>query len=107
MNETSQSLTLILAIHGQLYSRANIKTQGARETIEDSFQQMISLVDSEGSLSIRLSNLRQKSLEKKQTVQPFIYCIGEDIDDVEEKFLLIFDDYKYSFIFTPILIVCE
>lgn len=58
MKDTSQSLTLILAIHAQLYSRTNANAKGTRETIDDSFQQMISLIKNEEALSIELSNLR-------------------------------------------------
>ncbi|KAL7027232.1 hypothetical protein ACKWTF_005371 [Chironomus riparius] len=95
MSEESKSITVLYGLHGFLYSRSNTHI---RETIEDSFEQMISIIPSEGSLKIKLQSLREKIQLKKQTLQPVIFCIGDDIESIiNNRFMLIFDDFMYTF----------
>lgn len=83
-------------LHGFLYSRSNVKN---RETIEDGFEQMITIVPNEGTVAIKLNSLREKLQHKKQPLQPVIFCIGEDIENIKENvFILAFDEFKYSFV---------
>lgn len=101
MKPSAESLTILLALHGQLYSRGSIKSEvtekAARDTIEDSFSQMVSIIKGEELVTMHLADVRNKAKARKLAVQPFLLCFGEDIESISDEILLIFDDIKYKF----------
>jgi len=58
---------------------------------------MISIIKSEGLVTMHLADVKEKAKARKQSIQPFIVCFGNDIEDISDEILLIFDDVKYKF----------
>lgn len=102
LNAGLKSLTLLYGLVGLLYSRATKPSNDIkkvnRDTMEDSFSNILKLVPNEGALTLCLSEIRQNAVETKTTVQPLIFCFGTEIENVNPNlFLIVFDDYKYKF----------
>lgn len=102
MTYAAKVVTLLFGLHADLYTRAHSsKSQPGkinRDTIEDGFNKIITLANNYASISLHIAELTSKTLNEKNTLQPFILCIGSDIEKVQsDAFYLVFDDRKYKF----------
>lgn len=88
-------LGLSCHLHGLKFSAGDTKKNPYKPTTYDTFNSILLIASQESDLELDLNNYHKQLFDKNMTQQVIIIGFGKNVENLEDKFCVVFEDTKY------------